>query len=131
MRPHPARTLVAGRLAAAVFAASLALACRSGPAPGAVGGAAAAPPTATAAVAAGSEAPMATEGKSPAGEGTPCYRVLPLDERRRKLECGNGDRFTIGRAADGKWYPETKVRAGLVPGYASPEDAGKALCGCS
>jgi hypothetical protein len=55
------------------------------------------------------------------------------DERQRRLECGagaGGDVFTLRLADDGKWYPETKVRAGAVPGHASPEAAGRALCGC-
>jgi len=124
MRPRPLT-----RLIFTVLAAGLALACQPGAAPAGsaalrpVGGATAQPAAAT---------PDAPAGASAAAgdADAPCYRVLPLDEKRRTLECKNGDRFTIGLAADGKWYPENKVRAGLVPGYASPEAAGKALCAC-
>jgi hypothetical protein len=131
----PARRLAA--LLPAVLAAGLALAYQPGAAP--AGSAAALQPASPAsdtavqpaATPADPPRPAAAEGTASSGDDAPCYRVLPLDEKRRTLACKNGDRFTIGLAADGKWYPETKVRAGLVPGYASPEAAGKALCKCS
>jgi hypothetical protein len=131
MRPRPIPPVAAGRRAAllpAILAAGLALACQPSASP--VGSAALRP--ALSAVASPATAqPAAAEGTTASGDtDAPCYRVLPLDEKRRKLECKNGDRFTIGLAADGKWYPEMKVRAGLVPGYESPEAAGKALCAC-
>lgn len=129
MRPRP---LAAHLLLA--LAASLALACQPAaapaalqPAPSATSQAPAVQP-ATAQVASGQ--PAAAEGTTLGDAEVPCYRVLPLDEKRRTIECKNGDRFTIGRAADGRWYQEMKVRAGVVPGYESPEAAGKALCAC-
>jgi hypothetical protein len=132
MRPRPSPPIAAGRLAAllpAILAAGLALACQPSAAP--AGSAALQPASgAAASVQPAPVQPAAAEGTTASGDDAPCYRVLPLDETRRKLECRNGDRFTIGRAADGKWYPEMKVRAGLVPGYESPEAAGKALCAC-
>ncbi len=123
MRSRPSRR----PLPATLLAAALALACRPGP-----------PAT--------SQATPAAERTSPAvaadpAAAAPCYRVVPMagaetDESRRQIECGDGSqgsqggRFTLRRAADGKWYQEMKVRAGMVPGYATPEAAGKALCGC-
>ncbi len=125
--------MIARRLAALappLLAAALALACQSSPAPAAsaTAGAAVQPAAAIQPAEAAAAMPAA---ETTVGEGeAPCYRVQPLDERRRRIECANGDRFTIRLADDGKWYPENKVRAGLVPGHASPEAAGKALCGC-
>lgn len=61
-----------------------------------------------------------------------CYRIVAMaDERQRRLECASGESFTLRLGADGKWSQEARARAGMVPGYATPEEAGKALCGCS
>jgi hypothetical protein len=115
------------RLAATVLAVVggvVALACQPGPPTPSVTGAGA-PAMAT-------ETAGATSIGATAGISIPCFRVLAMpDERQRRLECANGDRFTLRRAADGQWYPEMKVRAGAVPGYASLDEAGRALCRCS
>ena len=56
-------------------------------------------------------------------------RITALsDPGQKQVECPNGERFIVRRAADGKWYEEMKVRAGIVPGYATPEEAARARC---
>jgi hypothetical protein len=124
MRSRRSKMPLAAVAPAVLLAAALALACRPGP-----------PTTSQAAPAAERTSPAVAADPAAAA---PCYRVVPMagaeaDEGRRQIECGNGGdggRFTLRRAADGKWYQEMKVRAGVVPGYATPEAAGKALCGC-
>lgn len=98
-------------LAAVLLAATMVVACRPGPP-------------------AASPAGAAAETGGSSGPGAPCYGIVTLSVAQRRLECVNGDSFTLRLAADGKWYPEMKVRAGAVPGHASPQAAGKALCAC-
>jgi hypothetical protein len=61
---------------------------------------------------------------------TPCdFKVVAMsDPAQKQIRCANGESFVIRQAKDGKWYPEMRVRAGIVPGYATPDEAGRARC---
>jgi hypothetical protein len=60
----------------------------------------------------------------------PCdHKVVAMsDPAQKQIQCANGESFVVRQAADGKWYPEMRVRAGAVPGYATPADAAQARC---
>jgi len=60
----------------------------------------------------------------------PCdYKVVAMsDPAQKQIQCANGESFVVRQAADGKWYPEMRVRAGAVPGYSTPAEAAQARC---
>jgi hypothetical protein len=60
----------------------------------------------------------------------PCdHKIVAMsDPAQRQIQCANGESFIVRQAADGKWYPEMRVRAGIVPGYATPDEAARARC---
>jgi hypothetical protein len=83
----------------------------------------------------GSSGPGGSGGKpaDPAagkGEDRPCdAKVVPMaDPSQRQIQCANGLSFVVRLGSDGKWYEEMKVRAGIRPGYSTPEEAARALC---
>jgi hypothetical protein len=57
------------------------------------------------------------------------WKIVPLsDPGQKQIQCANGESFVVRRGEDGQWHEEMKVRAGLVPGYATPEEAARARC---
>jgi hypothetical protein len=77
------------------------------------------------------ESAKATEPPAPAAsEAAACdHKVVAMsDPAQKQIQCANGESFVIRRGDDGKWYEEMKVRAGLRPSYATPEEAAKARC---
>jgi hypothetical protein len=61
---------------------------------------------------------------------SPCdFKVLAMsDPAQKQIRCANGESFVVRRGDDGKWHEEMKVRAGLRPAYATPEEAARARC---
>ena len=60
----------------------------------------------------------------------PCdHKVQAMaDPGQKQIQCSNGESFVVRLGSDGKWYEEMKVRAGIRPGYTSPEEAARARC---
>lgn len=57
------------------------------------------------------------------------FKVVSLsDPAQKQIRCGNGESFVVRRGEDGLWHEEMKVRAGTRPGYATPDEAGRARC---
>jgi hypothetical protein len=73
-------------------------------------------------------APTAAEPAKPAD--SPCdFKIVAMaDPSQKQIQCANGDSFVLRRGEDNKWYEEMKVRAGTRPGYATPDEAGRARC---
>ena len=72
----------------------------------------------------------AAQGATPSA--APCdFKVKAMsDPSQKQIQCSNGESFVVRLGPDGKWYEEMKVRAGIRPGYATPEEAARARC-CS
>ncbi len=60
----------------------------------------------------------------------PCdFKIVAMaDPSQKQIQCANGDSFVLRRGEDNKWYEEMRVRAGTRPGYATPDEAGRARC---
>ena len=50
------------------------------------------------------------------------------DPSQKQVQCANGDSFVLRRGEDNRWHEEMKVRAGILPSYATPDEAGRARC---
>ena len=73
--------------------------------------------------------PAAQPAAQPAAPPCGDFKVITLsDPAQKQIRCGNGESFVVRRGDDGLWHEEMKVRAGTRPGYATPDEAGRARC---
>ena len=74
--------------------------------------------------------PADTANSAETAQPAPCdYKIVAMsDPAQKQIQCANGESFVVRQAADGKWYQEMRVRAGMVPGYATPDEAARARC---
>lgn len=75
--------------------------------------------------------PQETPGMNDSPDPASCYRSIELAPKQMKIECANGHSFVVRQGEDGKWREETKVRAGILPDFASLDEAARSRCGCS
>jgi hypothetical protein len=67
--------------------------------------------------------------KAPAAPAACDHKIVAMsDPAQKQIQCANGESFVVRQGKDGKWYPEMRVRAGIVPGYATPDEAAQARC---
>jgi hypothetical protein len=60
-----------------------------------------------------------------------CYRSTELSSpKQMRIDCANGHSFVVRQGEDGKWREEVKVRAGILPDFASLDEAARSRCGC-
>jgi hypothetical protein len=88
-------------------------------------------PSATTSAADSANTANAADTAKPANvANTPCdFKIVAMaDPAQKQIQCANGDSFVLRRGEDNKWYEEMKVRAGTRPGYATPDEAGRARC---
>ncbi|MEA2690760.1 MAG: hypothetical protein QOJ16_147 [Acidobacteriota bacterium] len=118
------------RAALALLIVASAVACSSGKPPmSSAQPAQPAAPAETATSAATAKAEDTAAPKAPAAPAACDHKIVAMsDPAQKQIQCANGESFVIRQGKDGKWYPEMRVRAGIVPGYATPDEAAQARC---
>jgi hypothetical protein len=114
------------RAALALLLAAVAVACSSGKPPMSSAQPAAADTAQPTAAATPADTAKAADPAAPAA----CdHKIVAMsDPAQKQIQCANGESFVVRQGKDGKWYPEMRVRAGMVPGYATPDEAAQARC---